>query len=36
MVSIKELKWENDIWTFDKIKQFALVSIYKWKKKIEK
>ena len=29
----EELKWENDIWYFDKIKKYGLASFYKCKKK---
>ena len=32
----EELKWEDDIWSFDNIRKLALASFYKLKKKNEK
>ena len=32
MVTKEELKWENDAWSFDKIKTLDLASFFKWKK----
>ena len=36
MVTEEELKWEDDIWSFDNIRKLALASFYKLKKKNEK
>ena len=33
LVSQKELKWENDLWLFDKTKKFTFALFYKEKKK---